>query len=287
MPALVVGLALASAGCAASKQGVAGKPLVRQQPVSLSLKAGRGHRGPFVPNGALYAGNTSGYWGDVSRPGGGETLGCLSGRRYAFAITVRNRSGSAVVLTGVRGPDPLPRVVDRVAEQVRLAPSTPTGDVPAQSPLRAWSAAPAAGVTIQPGQSAVVQSNFLMRHCSALTHRHEVRVPGSFLLSYSQSGRAGEQHVAQRSAAFRLVAGPVIRGCRRATGFVSLTAADISCTLARRAAYACRYPSNPNLTGECAGGGHQWHCNPRSWTTQQCSFADRTSHWYRVRWAKP
>jgi hypothetical protein len=239
--------------------------------------------GPFVPTGTIATGTGSGFWGDVSRPGT-SVLGCFSRRHYTQAIIIRNRSAGPVTLTGVHGADPVPSVVDRVAEQIRRTPPS-TGDVPVAL-IRHWSAAPTRPVTIRPGRSAVVQSNFLLRHCAALRHGRTVVVPGSFVLRYRRDGHPGRQRVVQQSAGFRVVAGPVIRNCRPVSGSVSLTAADIGCRLARKAAYACHYPSNANMTGECAGGGRQWNCDLHSSSVQQCFFPYRMSRWYRIRWTK-
>jgi hypothetical protein len=258
------------------------RPLVASALAAGLALASAGH-GPFAPTGTIATGAGSGFWGDVSRSGV-RVLGCFSRRHYTQAISVRNRSGSAVTLTGARGADPVPSVVDRVAEQIRPAPPS-TGDLP-EPLIRHWSAVPTRAVRIRPGQSAVVQSNFLMRHCSTLRHGRTVVVPGSFVLRYRLKGHAGRQRVVQRSAGFRVVAGPVVRSCRPVSGSVSLTAADIGCALARRAAYACHYPSNANMTGECAGGGRQWNCDLHSSWIQQCFFPDRMSRWYRVRWTK-
>ena len=212
VPALVAGLALT---------GVAAVP---------GVHAGRG---PFVPDGAFQGGASNGHLGDRSSRRAGNVLGCLSQRHYSFAITVRNRSGRAVTLTGASGPDPRPSVLDRVAMQVRHAPPPPVGEGLAPPLIKHWSAAPERPVTIRPGRSAVVQSNFLMRHCKSLAPNQKVVVPGSFVLSYRLSGRAGRQHVVQRSAGFSLAPGPIIRNCERVPGSVSVMSGNIGCALAR------------------------------------------------------
>jgi hypothetical protein len=170
--------------------------------------------GPFVPDGAFQGGATSGHLGDGGTARTGTLLGCFSGRHYSFAITVRNRSSRVVILTDARGPDPLPRVIERVAMQVRAAPPPPTGDFPGPPLIKHWSAAPARPVRIRPGHSAVVQSNFVMRHCDSLPLHRRVTVPGSFVLSFRRSGRAGQQHVVQRSAGFNVVPGPIVARTR-------------------------------------------------------------------------
>jgi hypothetical protein len=188
-----------------------------------------------------------------------------------------------VTLTGGRGPDPLPRVLDRVAMQVRLAPRQ-TGDVP-QVLVKHWSAAPARPVRILPGRRAVVQSNFLMRNCRLLGRKRRVVVPGSFVLLYRVAGRGGHQRVMQRNAGFSLVPGPIIRSCQPVPGSVSLMSGNIGCALARRAATACRRMSH-GTWGNCLSAGRRWGCHLHSSLVQECSFLDRASRWYRVRWPK-
>jgi hypothetical protein len=241
-----------------------------------------GH-GPFVPDGTLATGSTSGHWGDGSSARTGAELGCISRRHYTSAITVRNRWHTAVTLTGARGPDPLPAVLDRVAMQVRLLPRQ-TGDVP-QLLIKHWSAASARPVRIAPGCSAVVQSNFLMRNCRLLPRHRRVAVPGSFVLFYRLSDRVARQHVVQRNAGFSLVPGPIIRSCQPVTGSVSVMSGDIGCALARRAATACRHMSH-GTWGDCLAAGRRWGCHLHSSLVQECAFLDRTSRWYRVRWPK-
>jgi hypothetical protein len=283
--ALVAGLALTGVACGAAMRKAAGRPLVRPQPVSLTVPDVHAGRGPFVPNGTFEGGSTSGHWGDGSSARTWAVLGCFSQRHYSFAITVRNRSGRAVTLTGASGPDPLPRVLDRVAMQVHRAPPPPIGEGIERPLIKHWSAAPARPVKIRPGRSAVVQSNFLMRHCDSLRRIRRVAVPGSFVLSYRLSGRAGRQHVVQRNAGFSLVPGPIIRSCARVSGSVSLMSGNVGCALARRAATACHHMSH-GTWGNCLAGGRRWGCHLHSSWVQECSFIDRTSRWYRVRWAK-
>jgi hypothetical protein len=230
-------------------------------------------------------GSTSGFWGDRSSVRQGAELGCLSRRHYSFAITVRNRSGKAVTLRNVSGPDPRPQVIARVAMQLRHTPRLPAGDRIPTPLIRHWSAAPLRPLTIQAGRSAIVQSNFLMRHCDALGRSGKVVVRGSFSFSYRQSGHWGQQRVVQQSAGFTLVPGPIIRGCDPVFGSVSLRAADIGCALARQAATACRHMAH-GTWGTCLAGGRRWGCDLHSSWVQQCFFADRTSRWYRVHWAK-
>jgi hypothetical protein len=284
--ALVAGLALTGAACGASMRKAAGRALTRQQLVSLTVPGVHAGPGPFVPTGTLEGGSTSGHWGDGSSARTGTVLGCLSRRHYSFAITVRNRSRRVVTLTGARGPDPLPRVLDRVAMQVRHAPPPPAGEGLQRPLIQRWSAAPARPVRIRPGRSAVVQSNFLMRHCDSLPLHRRVTVPGSFVLSYRvPAGPAGHQNVVQRNAGFSLVPGPIIRSCSPVPGSISLMSGNIGCTLARKAATACHHMSH-GTWGNCLAGGRRWGCHLHSSRVQECTFIYRTSRWYRVRWAK-
>ena len=264
--ALVAGLAVVGAAWASSNPGVS---------------AGRG---PFIPNGDLNGGSGSGLSGDRSSARYGEELGCLSRRHYSFTISLRNRSKHVVTLTDARGPDPLPRVVARVAVQFRHAPPPPTGDMPVVL-LRRWSAAPPRPLTVKPGKSAIVQTNFLMRHCSQLRGGRKVHIPGTFSLSYRQSGRTGRQHVAQKSAGFTVIAGPVVRTCSPVSGSVSVTAYNIGCALARAAAPAC-HRMRHGTWGPCSAAGRRWDCDLHSSWVQQCFFPYRTSRYYRVRWIK-
>src|SRR5262249_36728185 len=136
---------------------------------------------PFVADGGFAAGPGSGLWGDTTSGPDGDHLGCLAGRHYAHAVTFRNQLNEAVTLTGAYGADTAPRIIHLVAVQFRLAPPPPKGDL-LVSNLRRWSAAPAAPVTIPPGRSAAVQSNFLMRHCDELAHNRKLVVDGSLVL---------------------------------------------------------------------------------------------------------
>jgi hypothetical protein len=169
--------------------------------------------------------------------------------------------------------------------QVRHLPPPQPGDAPQPPLIKHWSAAPVRPVTIEPGHSAVVQSNFLMRHCAALAHRRKVVVPGRLLLGYRVSGRAGQQRVVQQNAGFSVIAGPIVRTCARVPGSVSLLSYNVGCAAARAAASACHRMSH-GTWGSCSAGGRKWDCDLHSSWIQQCFFPDRTSRWYRVRWVK-
>jgi len=241
-------------------------------------------RGPFVPNGDLNGGSSSGFWGDRSSARYGDELGCLSRRHYSFTISLLNRSKHVVTLIEANGPNPRPGVVARVAVQFRHAPPPTTGDAPVVL-LRHWSAAPPRPLTVRPGKSAIVQTNFLMRHCSKLRGGRKVRIPGTFRLSYRESGHARRQHITQQSAGFTVVAGPILRSCSRVPGSVSITTANVGCAAARVAAPAC-HRMHHGTWGSCTVAGRRWDCDLHSSWVQQCFFPDRTSRWYRVRWVK-
>jgi len=246
----------------------------------------RSGRGPFVLDGTLDSGSTSGEWGDTSSTRTGAVLGCLSRRHYSLAIVLRNRSGRPVALVAASGPDPVPRVLDRVAMQVRIAPRPTPGGIRVPAPLvKHWSAAPLRAVTIQAGRSAIVQSNFLMRHCSLLGRKRRIVVPGSFALGYRVSGHAGTQRVVQQNAGFTVAPGPIVRSCTRVPGSVSVVSGNLGCSLVRRAATACRNMAH-GTWGTCLAAGRRWGCHLHSSWVQECTFVYRTSRWYRVRWVK-
>jgi hypothetical protein len=246
----------------------------------------RSGRGPFGLTGTLQSGSTSGQLGDAASARTGQVLGCLSRRHYSFGVTVRNRSRKAVRVTGASGPDPMPQVLERVAMQVRIARRPTPGAIRLPTLLfKHWSAAPMRAVTIPAGRSAVVQSNFLMRHCDVLGHNRKVVVPGTFVLGYRVAGRAGTQHLMQQNAGFTVVPGPIVRSCARVTGSVSVTSGNLGCALVREAATACRHMPH-GTCGTCLAGGRRWGCHLHSSWVQECTFLYRTSRWYRVRWAK-
>jgi hypothetical protein len=241
---------------------------------------------PFVPNGGVEAGPGSGLWGDKGSGPDGQHLGCLARRRYALVVTLRNRSSSAATLTGARGADPAPRIIRRVAVQFRLAPPPPEGDFFVPN-LRRWSAAPAVPVTIPPGRSAVVQSNFVMRHCEELPRNRALVVNGSLVLSYRTAGHEARHEVAQRSARIILERGPTIRPCIPVLGSGALVAADVPCRVARWAAGSCRRLPHRSW-GTCSAAGYTWNCtytgHTRPPSVELCWLASK-SQWFKVHWA--
>jgi hypothetical protein len=240
---------------------------------------------PFVVNGGIEAGPGSGLWGDTVSGPDGMHLGCLARRHYALVVTMRNRSNAAVTLTGARGPDPAPRIIRRGAVQFRLAPPPPKGDLVVTN-LRRWSAAAAVPVTIPPGRSAAVQSNFLMRHCDELGRNRTLVVDGSLVLGYRASGHAHRQELAQRSARIILTRGPTIRRCTRLPRSAGLVAADIPCKVARRAALGCHRLSH-RTWGTCSAAGHAWNCTstaPAGRPSLESCWLASKSQWFKVRW---
>jgi hypothetical protein len=240
---------------------------------------------PFVGNGGVDAGPGSGLWGDGASAPDGQHLGCLFGRRYALAVTMSNGSASAVTLTGVGRADAAPRIIRRVAVQFRLAPPPPNGDRIVTN-LRRWSAAPARPVTIPPGRSAVVQSNFIMRHCERLRGKRALVVNRFLVLRFRAAGHAGQEELAQRSARIILSRGPTIQPCIPVLGSGPLLAADIPCAVACTAAMNCRRLPHRSW-GTCSAAGYEWNCTftgrARPQTVELCWLASK-SQWFKVRW---
>jgi hypothetical protein len=151
---------------------------------------------PFVAAGGLAMG-MSGVGDGPSTPAG-DHLRCWNGRRYAQNMTLLNRSGVSVTLTGAVLDPPSPQIVRRVAVQVRLAPPPPSGDVEVTG-LRDWSRSAPTPTTIPPGRNAWVQSNFVMHDCNLLSPRHALISNRAITLAYRANGHAGHQRIALRS----------------------------------------------------------------------------------------
>lgn len=281
--ALVAVLALTGVGCGGSGKQPISVPAQQAASVAAAKTDVGAGRGPFVPGGGIATGPGSSLWGDRSSGPDGMQVGCVSRRHLAIAVMLRNRSREAVMLVGAAGPDS-PSIISRVAVQLRLAPPPPSGDM-LFTPLRHWSAAPAVPVMIPPGRSAIVQSNFLMRHCNTLTGAQTLTVGGSLTLSYRQAAHSGQQRVTVPGARIILARGPSKHPCSPVAGSSRLLAAGISCGLARQAALACRHMSHGSW-GDCSTAQHNWGCSLAASSVQVCEFARRPAHWFRVRWTR-
>jgi hypothetical protein len=163
---------------------------------------------PFSPSGSVEGGPSSGSWGDGSSGPSGMHTGCIPGRRFAVVITVHNRSKRTIMLLGAGGPQPFRGVIERVAAQVRLAPSPPKGDLMMVG-LRSWSARDSSPVAIPPERDGWVQSNFLMRNCALLRRHRPVTVNPSTTLRYSSGGSSQTQFVSIPGARIILIRGPI------------------------------------------------------------------------------
>lgn len=245
-----------------------------------------GFKQRFAVNGGIEAGPGSGLWGDTSSGPDGMHVGCVAGRHYAFAFTIRNRSNAAVILQSAQGSDPAPGIIRRVAVQFRLAPPPTTGSR-FVSNLRRWSSAPATPVTIASRRSAAVQSNFVMRHCKALAGGRTLVVDGSFLLNFQASDHAERQKVVQRSARILLTRGPTTRRCMRVSGSIRLSASDVACGVARRAALGCHRLAH-RTWGPCSAAGEAWNCTstaPEGQPSVESCWLVPASRSFKVRWA--
>jgi hypothetical protein len=226
-----------------------------------SLGGGSAHgdaAAPFSAPGGSESGPGSGLWGDTSSGPTGDHIGCLPGRHYTLVVTLRNRSKSTVTITDLGGPQPAPRIIRRVAVQLRLAPPPPNGDL-AVSNLRRWSASPTVPVAIPPGRSAVVQSNFLMGLCDDLRPHQALTVNRAIVVAYRTGQHAGHQRIAQESARIVLTRGPTIRPCSPPEGATRLVAYDITCTTAERAAVGCHQLPH-STSGTCTAASSDWDC---------------------------
>ena len=214
---------------------------------------------PFAAPMNFASGPSSGLWGDTSSGPSGNRIGCLPGRRYWAAVTLRNRSASTVIITDVGGLEPASRIIHRVAVQVRLAPPAPTGGAVGSLGVEGWSASPLVPVAIAPGKRAVVQANFLMRRCSALGPHQTLTANRAIVIAYRVGERVGHQELAPRAARILLTRGPTRRQCAPVQGAGGLIASDITCTMAEQAAVAChRLPHG--TWGSCRATSREWDC---------------------------
>jgi hypothetical protein len=294
--ALVAAAALVAAGCGASRaRVVVGGPPAH---ALLGAEVDPGNRvgpGPFVPSGGWIGGGGGGLLGDGGSGPRGSRLGCRPGRRYSYAFGVENRTKAPIRLTAVSSPNPAPRIVDRVATQLRLSPpqrprshTLNWGGDGIDLVYRRWSAKRAKAVTIPRHRTATVQINFLMHDCAALAHGRTVVVPGSLVLRYRTSGHSGHQLLTLPGNRIVVVAGPRKRSCTPVAGSGSLVAADVTCAFARHAAPLCRAMHNGGWLG-CTVAGRFWECGrfagPGYPLRETCYLPHRKSHWFSVVWA--
>ena len=290
---LVAGLAFAGASCGSSgKKSVILPARPGLSPVARHATPNRVGPGPFVPSGGFAGGGGSGLWGDGASGPDGTSLGCLNNRHYSDAFGIENRSKAAVTLTAVRGPNPAPRIVDRVATQMRLSPPqrpTTLNNFGGFSDLvyRGWSAARGRQVTIPPGRIATVQSNYLMRNCEDLVHGRTVTLPGWLVLSYRAFGHGGVQKLSLPGRRITLTAGPTRRTCTPVSGSATLVAADIGCAVAREGDRACHPMSHPTF-GVCTVAGRLWDCGSFAGAgeplLETCYLPQEKSHSFRTVW---
>jgi hypothetical protein len=165
-------------------------------------------KNPFAASPSVQDGPGSRLWGDGSSGPGGLHIGCIRGRRFAVLITVHNRTRRTITLLGAGGTRPFPRVIERVAVQVRLAPPPPKGDI-AVIGLRSWIGRNSSPVAIPPERDGWVQSNFLMRNSALLRGREPVMVNRSTTLKYSAGGSNGTEVVSVAAARIILTRGPL------------------------------------------------------------------------------
>jgi hypothetical protein len=135
-------------------------------------------------------------------------VGCITGRRFALLITVRNKTKDTITLVGGGGPQRAPNVINRVAVQVKLAPPPPKGDIFIPG-LRSWLPISSGPVDIPAGLGAWVQSNFLMNNCASLKAGQRLIVNRSITLAYRDGETNGSQTVSVRGARIILTRGPV------------------------------------------------------------------------------
>ena len=291
---LTVALAGVAAGVALALRGPSAPRLSVGPPIGGPARTPVQHigSGPFVLNGGSIGGGESGLFGDGGDGPSGTTLGCINRRHYSEAFGIQNRSHAPVTLIGIRGANPAPRIVDRVAIQLRLSPPyhPSFGRIGGDLVYRHWSAAPTRPLTLPPGRIATVQSNFLLRHCGQLVSRRSITVPGLLVLSYRASGHIHRKIIPLPGERFVLVLGPKERRCTPVSGSVSFLAADTGCKAARQAAAAC-HPMSHNSWGDCTAGSVLWDCGstagPGSPYLETCWQPRKKSHWFRVRWNPP
>jgi hypothetical protein len=294
--ALLGAIVFAAAGCAASRTRVVSSRPAAQLVRDADRDASHLGPGPFELGGGWAAGGASGLLGDGGNGPGGTSLGCVAGRRYSYAFGVENKTKAPVTLIAATGSNPAPRIVDRVATQLRLSPpqrprsglSTGFGDPGGMDLVfHRWSAAATKAVRIPRHRIATIQVNFLMHHCAALAHGRTVTVPGGLVLGYRTSGHAGRQTLALPENRFAVIAAPTKRACSPVSGSASLVTADVSCAFAHSAAPLCRPMKNEGWLG-CTVKGRFWDCGrfdgPGYPLRETCYLPQQKSHWFSVVW---
>jgi hypothetical protein len=161
----------------------------------------------------------------------------------------------------------------------------PHGDL-IVSNLRRWSASPPTVVTIPPGRSAVVQSNFLMGHCEELGPQQVLTVNRAIVVDYRASNHADREQIAQPSARIILTRGPTIRQCLPPRHSIGLVALDVSCKIALTAALGCRRFSYGH-SGACSAAGYDWECTSTlrtgSGSLERCWLGSKRQS-LKIRW---
>ncbi len=128
-------------------------------------------------------------------------LGCRRRRHFALVVRVGNRSLTPVTLVRARADQPWAEIgiIPRLAVQFRPAPPPPTGDLLVIG-LRRWSRSAPTPVTIPPGRSAWVQSNFMMTNCSLLPPHEALTANRAITVTYRANGHEGSQQIAVLAA---------------------------------------------------------------------------------------
>lgn len=294
---LVLGLAVLAAGCGSSNTRAVPVTSVHSAAVARTVPSGNSvSRGPFAPSGAWAGGGGSGLWGDGSSGRNGTGLGCIDGRRYSDAFGIKNTSKEPVTLLSARGANPVARIVDLVAIQLRLSPPLPKQKPhldngfgpPIDLVYTHWSAKPTQPVTIPPGRTATVQTNFLMRGCKSLAHGQTLSIPGTLALRYRTAGRARVQRLDMAENKLVVGRGPTIRTCAPVAGSARLVSSNMSCALARQSAPQCRKMHNEGWL-DCQLGGTLWVCGrfagPGYPLFERCYLPQEKARGFGVVWA--
>lgn len=245
-----------------------------------------GTRGaPFGAPGGVSGGPGSGLWGDTSSGPNGDQIGCIAGRHYSQTTTLHNRTRSTLKITGVSGKEPAPSIIRRVAVQLRLAPQTSSsGSLVGDPGYEGWSRAPLVPLSVPPGRSTFVQSNFLMQRCDQLRPHQTLIVNRAILVAYDEGQRTGHQRIAIPSAQIILTRGPTIRSCSAPQGAARLDAYDITCSMAQTGAVGCHQLAHGTY-GTCTAAGREWDCTftSASKTNERCWLPSKRQN-FAVRW---